>query len=1143
MNEVDLIALDAANRHKALDLQSFIVEAPAGAGKTELLTQRYLKLLAVVDEPEEIIALTFTNKAAAEMRNRILTSLEAAQNNVPVEATHKQITRELAIAALQHAKNRGWQLLTQPSRLRIETIDAMCSGLARQMPLLSRFGGQPLVTDDATLHYKEAALRTLAQIAHETSLQDTVSTALSFMHNDAEKLSDLLANMLAMRDQWLPLTHEHTALEPKHIAEQILITLQLCIKDALKIALIAFPNTYQTTLMPALRFAASHIEDKHHALKTQIDWELPLTANAYDLCHWLAVCNFLLTQDGEFRKAGGLNKTLGFPSEHPDKKMHVETFGCVTALINDAAPLHGLRALPLLSADDSQQNSHIVQAFAKLLQLAAAHLWNVFQAANEVDFVAVAQSAIRALENEQGATDLAMKLDYKISHLLVDEFQDTNPTQMALIKQLTQGWEPQDGRTLFCVGDPMQSIYRFRKADVSLFLQATEFGIGHVPLTPLKLTRNNRSHPHIVDWINNTFDTIFPADDNVAQAAISYRKFISTKPNIADEGVAVHPIVVESDEDSETAKLIEARYVTDLIAQERANNKEQKIAVLVRSRSHLRELVSEIRRHHPHLKFQALEIEALNDRQTVQDALSLTRALLHRADRVHWLSVLRAPWCGLMLADLHALAADNHFASIWQLMHDENRVQTLSADGQSRLLHVRCVLDEALAEQGRMPLRRWLESTWLTLGGANTLISAGDNRDVQAFFDLVEKLAIGNALDFTQLDTAMNKLYAKPDIDANDKLQFLTIHGAKGLEFDCVILPALNRSPRNPDSPLMLWEELQMDGKPHLLAAPYAKKPKGKASIYDYIKQLETARINNETARLLYVAATRSIRKLHLIGTVKFKESGLEPAKRTLLELLWPKLGAEFANSETLTNNQRNNQQQIQKLSEFTPKLMRLPSPSIPQILRQEGAKKPKLNPQTASKTLQTTPILAADCGNLLNLAADCGNLLNLAADCGSLAHLYMEMIANTGLEHWPASRIDAASQAMQFWLLQRGHAKNEVEKQVPLIIAALKKTIASPQGAWLLARRASTQAELSITLIDDHGETQEQRIDLTFLENDTRWIIDYKLGLDVTEVNCEATAQIHKPQLTSYAALFANEKLAVKQAVFFLNLSKLIEL
>ncbi|CAG0951731.1 partial DNA helicase II, partial [Rhodocyclaceae bacterium] len=139
MSAIDgLLREDGESRQRALELGSFIVEAPAGAGKTELLTQRVLRLLAVVEEPEEIVAITFTTKAAAEMKSRIVASLaRAAAGDLPAEP-HKRITFDLARAALAAGAQRDWRLLENPGRLRITTIDALCASLARQMPLLSR---------------------------------------------------------------------------------------------------------------------------------------------------------------------------------------------------------------------------------------------------------------------------------------------------------------------------------------------------------------------------------------------------------------------------------------------------------------------------------------------------------------------------------------------------------------------------------------------------------------------------------------------------------------------------------------------------------------------------------------------------------------------------------------------------------------------------------------------------------------------------------------------------------------------------------------------------------------------------------------------------------------------------------------------
>lgn len=1134
MRTDDLNAQDSANRERALERNSFIVEAPAGAGKTELLTQRYLKLLANVNEPEEIIALTFTNKAATEMRNRILLSLEHAEQKTPETAPHKLVTRELANIALVQSATFGWNIINQPSRLRILTIDALCSSLTRQMPLLSKFGGQPKVSDDTETMYQEAARRTIADIAYESKVDDPVTSALRYLDNNSEKLIQLLAKMLARRDQWLPLASQLHSLEADVVASNIEVALEHLINEALQAVLDVFPSKLQQALMPLARYAASNL-DINADIAPLLDWQSDLNAHVDDLSQWQALSTFLVTKnDRSYRKT--VNKNNGFLADDKDKK---EAYFAVIEELEASHFIANVIDLPSLKALHADQP--VIQALTKLLMLAATHLWAVFQETGEVDFVAIAQSAQLALEDEEGVTDLALKLDYKITHLLIDEFQDTSPVQMRLIEKLIEGWEPEDGRTLFCVGDPMQSIYRFRKADVSLFLQAAEQGIGHLPMTRLQLSRNNRSFPAVVKWINDAFLQIFPSEDNINQGAISYREFIATHPPVDGEGVTIHPLVIDTHSDEDTddsgvnSKLIEAQYVADLIVKLRAEQpKAKKIAVLVRSRSHLQELVSEIRRNHAHLKFQALEIEHLDDRQTVQDAFSLTCALMHRADRVHWLNLLRAPWCGLTLSDLHALSADNHRATIWQLMNESERLQTLSEDGQLRLKHISKVLTAAFEHQGRMPMRRWLESTWLQLGGGKCLIKAGDNRDIQVFFDLVEKVSRNGSLDIAALELAMQKLYAKPDIEADESLQFLTIHKSKGLQFDTVILPALNRPPRNSDNELVLWQEVTINHHLHLIAAPLTMTKNGRTknnaapSVYDFLKGLEAQRSDNEIVRLLYVATTRTERCLHLIASVQTNAKGeIKPKAKSLLKVLWPAVEEDFKLASPLGNQAA---KPLVDFPQFKPQLQRLPVVELNHI-------------GSAEVFSSSTSFDSADNANpvLENLSEYLQNV-DLQRHCGTLAHLYMQLLASADFQLWDEERLQRCFPAMVSWLQQQGHTLTIAKQGAAQVLAALQTTLASEAGQWLLKAHSAAASELSL-MQTQAGSIKNHIIDRTFIENGIRWIVDYKMTTQNEMVNLAIAAEQHRPQLSRYARLFVEEKLPIKIAVFFLTLAKLVEL
>lgn len=116
-----------------------------------------------------------------------------------------------------------------------------------------------------------------------------------------------------------------------------------------------------------------------------------------------------------------------------------------------------------------------------------------------------------ALGADEAPTDLALRLDYRLRHILVDEFQDTSWLQKKLLEKLTFDWQPGDGRTLFIVGDGMQSCYGFRNANVGLFLAVRDKGIGQVSLDSLKLRVNFRSQANIVDWVNRHLPLPFHA--------------------------------------------------------------------------------------------------------------------------------------------------------------------------------------------------------------------------------------------------------------------------------------------------------------------------------------------------------------------------------------------------------------------------------------------------------------------------------------------------------------------------------------------------------------------------------------------------------------------------------------------------------
>ncbi|HEV8043247.1 MAG TPA: UvrD-helicase domain-containing protein [Bryobacteraceae bacterium] len=1059
---------DSAARERALDTAtSFIVQAPAGSGKTELLIQRYLKLLDIVDSPDSIVAITFTRKAAGEMRARVIQALRKAEAGVAPEIVHERVTYQIARRVLDQDHRLKWNLLQNPAQMRIETIDALCAAITRRMPWLSRFGAMPEISEKAAGLYREAARNTLRHVDED---DEALFYLLLHLDNDFAAAERLIMNMLEKRDQWLRLTGANPDFDAVRAGlEESLETLILGVLRRLRAGFDAEVAAEIAMLREMDRFPEALIED---------------------IERWKIVADLLLTAGGGWRKR--VDKNLGFPPGHRLKARVEQLLGRLQKEDALLESLQRFRELPGPRFSDSQWQA--MQAAVSVLTLAVAELQMVFRERGRVDFAELAIRASEALGQIESPTDLALALGSRVQHILVDEFQDTSYTQFELIQKLTAGWEPGDGRTLFLVGDPMQSIYRFRQADVGLFLKARREGIGSIQLEPLALSVNFRSRPGIVRWVNETFAGILPAEDDPASGAVAFSKSTAAEESGEDpECVKVHGFLNALDEAKRVVELVKTAG-------------DGKVAVLVRARSHLMEIVGVLKR--AGILFQAIEIDQLGERAVIEDLMALTLALLHPADRVSWLAILRAPWCGLELRDLHALAGGDLRATIWDLLHREDSAP--SVEGAARIRRILPVLEKAIEERGRGPLRDWVEGVWFRLGGPACVENETALEDAAAYFDLLDEMAEGaDIADFDWFREQVNALFAQPDARAGDRLQLMTIHKAKGLEFDTVILPGLGAIPRSEEQRLLLW--LEESGA--LLLAPISEAGQEPDPIYTYLSHVEERKIRRETARLLYVATTRARGKLHLLGTVKTKDDGsiADPPGPSLLKLLWPSLAQGFQN---LPHAEMAEEQRAVRNIRRVTIGWKVPPP--PEGVEWTGQEKGTIEiPQVSFEWAKQS-----------------------ARHAGTALHGLMQRIAREGLDAWDENAVRSRRSLYQSVLRNLGVPPGELTEAAERVETALLRMLRDPKGRWILGRHSEDECELPITGLVG-GKLYETVIDRTFVdENGVRWIIDYKTGSHEggkLETFLDNEKERYQEQLERYARLLIQrDPRPIRLALYF---------
>jgi ATP-dependent helicase/nuclease subunit A len=1105
-------ARDAAERARALDTaRSFIVQAPAGSGKTELLLQRYLALLARVAQPEAIVAMTFTRKAAGEIRDRVLGALRTAGTDEPPTDANRALTWRLARAVLERDRARAWNLVAHPARMRVHTIDALCLMLMRQAPLAVKLGALPQLSERAERMYVEAAR---AELAAAAATDDSWQRLLDYLDNDADRLVALIAELLGKREQWLP-----------HLVTDDVPALRAALEAALRAEIdtelrelsALLPQPVARSLAKLRLYAARNLAagGATHPLAMFPGSDKLPPADVAGLPHWQAIAGWLLTKKGTIRQS--VNKKHGFPghgsagtpgfAERAAQKHAMEDLlSTLSAIPGLPASLHIVRSLPPSQYDDSAWK--FIAALLAVLPRVAARLRVVFAQANAIDFSEATLITLHALGNGDAPSELLLALDARIEHLLVDEFQDTSLAQYDLIRALTAGWEPGDGRTLFVVGDPMQSIYRFRAAEVNLYLEVRRSGrIGSVVLEPLTLARNFRSQCGLVEWVNATFLRLLAA-------RASSRGTVAFTTAVAARGPGAEPATTL---DLCTDSRQEAAVVVGRVKAALASDA-QDIAVLVRRRADLAEILPALR--NAGIGYAAVDLDRLSERQAVLDIAALAHALLQPDDRAAWLAVMRAPWCALTLPDLFAVVRACDSGTLCDAVATPRRSEVLSrlsADGRLRFERFATVVAAALAQRGRLPFATMVRAAWLALGGPACTAEAIDLAAAERVFALLREHALGaDVPDWAGFGLALNELYAEPEGAAAAAVRIMTLHRAKGLEFDVVVMPGLARRPPHGVPQLLLWRR-RLSG---LLLAPIrARGSSNDDRVYAYLRALAVAEDEAELGRLLYVGCTRAKGSLHLTATLDEEGTGADarwkpPVRGSALAALWPALAEQAAPRSAAAGATR-----ALAATRGVP-LLRLP-------LQWQLPPAPGLD-VTPLPEVQT-----------LRESVEFDWVREAARRIGTVAHRLLRRIGAEGIERWTPDRVAAERAPLLRELAARGFTGAEADAAVEQVLAAVQTTLTDARGRWLFdPAHADARSEFAVTHWRE-GAFVHGVLDRTFIAADgTRWIVDFKLSRHEgggSEAFLDNERERYRAQLEAYAeAMRALDPRPIRLGLYF---------
>jgi len=902
---------------------SAIVKASAGVGKTYLLVTRLLRLLLLDVRPDAILAITFTRKASAEMQSRLFERLYhlAISSEASVIKELQNIGADASLASVQSAQQLYEKLMRSEYQVKISTFHAFCQTVLQKFPLEAEVPpGFELLEDEVS--YRAAAWDALYDEATQEPHSQTAQAleTLYELNNGLSNTHLALDNLLSQRSDWWAFTQGQA--EPAIYASQQLQT-ELNIDPT--------ENPYQGFFSDKNRQKLSRLVQllNTHDTKTNL-------GHADKIQHIIENEVFLDPNSPQHQAEKCVNQLYAFFINKDEENRHHKTVKSREKKLGENGELEFLDiclsfTVQLLSLNERRQTHHLFHASAAWY-VAGQRLIELYQTLKLeqrlLDFVDLEWNTYQLLNHSDNAMWIQYKLDQRLDHLLIDEFQDTNPTQWRLILPLLEEFSATQAssRSVFIVGDEKQSIYGFRRADPRLLFQAGQWLEENLQAKIFPMDKSRRSAPAVITLLNALFQDVY--FEKRLPNFHTHSTFLNNTPGQITLLPLIHKEAPTSDIDhfrnpleqplvkkdqpyyregqqisSHIQQLMQAQCIIESPTGPRPIEYAD-IMILVRSRTH----VADYERAFLEAKLPYISNNkgTLFECQEIQDLMALLNVLYTPYDNLAFATVLRSPIFQCDNDDLTFIATQAKSTSWYESLEDETTRSPL-------LQHAMTTLSRWRSLSGHLPIHDLLD---MLFHEANIIqqyesqvpthfkhrVSANLNQ----FLSLALEIESGR---YPSLGRFIGKLkHMLQNNDSPDEtgdtsiegaIRILTIHASKGLEAPVVFLADaadVKKSSKNSYQALIQWPENKNKPSEFLLCPKKDKQP-------TYVKKLlETnkEKANTEDANLLYVALTRARQALYIsgCGTAKPTSSWYH-----LIEARWPDVTQTLPTEESITQS------------------------------------------------------------------------------------------------------------------------------------------------------------------------------------------------------------------------------------------------